>query len=1193
MSCARCGADNPASARFCSSCGGALAQTCPSCGASASGRFCNECGAALGGAPSVPASAPAPAGDGQVPAAAPSTRVAERRITSVLFGDLVGFTPLSESRDAEEVRELLSRYFESARTVVERYGGVVEKFIGDAVMAVWGVPTAHEDDAERAVRAGLDLVDVVAQLGDSLGVTGLAMRVGIVTGEVAATLGATGEGMVAGDVVNTAARVQSAASPAEVWVDDATRAATSASVMYDAKGSHELKGKTEPVPLFAVRQVVAAVGGARRVDGLEAPFTGRDRELRLVKELFHATLEEGRPRLVAVFGPAGVGKTRLAWEMDKYTDGITDTVYVYRGRCLSYGEGVGFYALAEMVRSRLDILEGDDTSTAAIRLRQGLATYIPDEDERAWLLPRVATLIGVGDEVSAATSYSRDDLFAAWRTFFERVAQMSDGVGAFLRIDDLHWADAGLLDFLDHLLETAQTPIFILTLGRTELTEARPGFGTGRRATALHLEPLPETTMETIVDGLVANLPTTVRATLVHRAEGIPLFAVETVRALIDRDAVIPREGRYVLADDAAERVDLSELALPTSLHTLIASRLDALPAEERQLVLDAAVLGQSFSREGLAAVHHAVGGAVDVDVATDNLVRKEILGVDTDPRSSDRGHFHFVQALVRNVAYDMLSRRDRKVRHLAAAEFLAAEPDADTIPAVIASHYVDAHAAGTADPDAADLADRAIALLERAAARARDLGAPAEAYRHLQTALNFVADDSATARLTELTARAALAMGLADDAGALAERSRRMHEAAGRTVDAARCLALWGDVQIFAGVGQQAIDPLSAAYSALEHTPGAEPVVAQLALQVARAYYLSVGDALASTTWFDRAVVLAEALDDLPLLASTLSSYGGAFILAGRSRMGLGLLRVSLDLSRQIDAPSAQLRPLNNLISFLATRDLETATKYAEEAVTLVRRLGDRELGINVVGSVIHVLWNKGDWDAAISLMDELGTDLTPTSAVTVLVNYLAGIQHARSQPKDLPDVATPVPGTRADVVVEAALQLLEAADARSKGDLATAATRSAEAVANYILSSGIDDDFPIFWVTAIEDALAVADAASAQRLLSTVADAPAGHITPLARAELHRLRALIDAMSGRNETVEADFLAAESALAAFGAPFHLARSQLDHARWLQERGRSDEAARLFDDAERTFAELRATYWIAQVQHDRSISVG
>ena len=255
------------------------------------------------------------------PATAP---IAERRITSVLFADLVGFTPLSESRDPEEVRELLSRYFAECRTVIGRYGGAVEKFIGDAVMAVWGVPVAHEDDAERAVRAGLELVQTVANLGQDVGAPGLALRVGIVTGEVAVTVGATAEGMVAGDAVNTAARVQSAAEPGQVWVDDTTRSLSAASIAYTDAGMHALKGKSEPMRLHAARAVLTTVGGVQRIDGLEAPHTGRDREMRLLKELFHAAVETRRPRLVVVDGEAGIGKSRLVWEFDKYVDGLSE-----------------------------------------------------------------------------------------------------------------------------------------------------------------------------------------------------------------------------------------------------------------------------------------------------------------------------------------------------------------------------------------------------------------------------------------------------------------------------------------------------------------------------------------------------------------------------------------------------------------------------------------------------------------------------------------------------------------------------------------------------------------------------------------------------------------------------------------------------------------------------------------------------
>ena len=264
---------------------------------------------------------------------------AERRHVTVLFADLVGFTSLSEQRDAEDVRELLTQYFTTARTVVGRYGGTIEKFIGDAVMAVWGTRAIHENDAERAVRAALELVEEVAAFGEHAGISGLRARAGVLTGEAAVNLDAEGEAMVAGDLVNTASRVQSVAEPGGVLVGETTRSASEAAIEYHDAGQHQLKGKPEPVRLWRATRVIAGAGGALRPTGLEPPFVGRDRELRLLKEFVHATSAEGRARLLSIVGLAGVGKSRLAWEFFKYIDGLTETIWYQRGRCLAYGEG--------------------------------------------------------------------------------------------------------------------------------------------------------------------------------------------------------------------------------------------------------------------------------------------------------------------------------------------------------------------------------------------------------------------------------------------------------------------------------------------------------------------------------------------------------------------------------------------------------------------------------------------------------------------------------------------------------------------------------------------------------------------------------------------------------------------------------------------------------------------------------------
>ncbi len=442
MPCANCGHDNPPGAKFCLECGSALARTCATCGTTmpAHAKFCSECGSTLqpvgqpAPAASLPArtAAPSPAGESGTEANGSGPEV---RHVSVLFCDLVGFTPLAERRDPEEVRELLSGYFELARAIVGRYGGTVEKFIGDAVMAVWGVPVAKEDDAERAVRAGLELVSAVAAYGSEHR-TELQARVGIVTGGAATTETAE-EGLVIGDRVNTAARIQSAAPPGCCYVDEMTRAATAAAIAYTDAGDHTLKGKAEPMRLFQATRVVAAIAGTQRSGVLEAPFIGRDHELRLVKELFHAAAERHSARLVLVSGVAGVGKSRLAWEFFKYIDGLAGDVLWHAGRCLSYGEGVSYWALSEMVRARLQISEEDPLEVVAERLRTGLERWIEDSADREFIAPRLGQLLGL----PSAQVLAGEELFSGWRLFFERLAEFLPVV---MVVEDLQWADSGM-----------------------------------------------------------------------------------------------------------------------------------------------------------------------------------------------------------------------------------------------------------------------------------------------------------------------------------------------------------------------------------------------------------------------------------------------------------------------------------------------------------------------------------------------------------------------------------------------------------------------------------------------------------------------------------------------------------------------------------------------------------------------------
>ena len=491
--CASCGAENPTGQKFCGQCGSPLSVLCPSCGSpSAPGqRFCGECGTALDSAPTQ-----APAAVPERPPAAPPAPAAERRLVSVLFADIVGFTSLSEARDSEEVRELQSRYFDACRRLIELYGGTVEKFIGDAVMAVWGAPVATEDDAERAVRAALELVAAVQALGEEVGLGELRARASVLTGEAAVTIGAEGEGMVTGDLVNTASRVQSLAPPGAVFVGEGTRRASEATIVYESSGSHELKGKTGLVPLWRALRVVSGARGTLKSEGLEAPFVGRDRELRLLKELFHASSEERKAHLVSVTGIGGIGKSRLAWEFFKYIDGFPQRVLWHRGRCLAYGEGVTYWALADMVRMRCRIAEDEEAGSALEKLRATLSEYLLDDEERRFVEPRLAHLLGL----EAREAREKEELFGAWRLFFERLADADPVVMVF---EDMQWADASLLDFVGYLLEWSRDhPLYVITLARPELLERRPTWGAGKRMfSALYLEPLSEESMQELLAG--------------------------------------------------------------------------------------------------------------------------------------------------------------------------------------------------------------------------------------------------------------------------------------------------------------------------------------------------------------------------------------------------------------------------------------------------------------------------------------------------------------------------------------------------------------------------------------------------------------------------------------------------------------------------------------------------------------------
>ncbi len=1088
--------------------------------------------------------------------------MAERRVCSVLFCDVVGFTPLSESRDPEAVRELLSRYFDVARTVIGRYGGTVEKFIGDAVMAVWGTPVTAEGDAERAVRAALDLVSAVTELGGETGVPGLAARAGVVTGEVAVTIGAVGEGMVAGDAVNTAARVQSVAQPGSVLVDGPTQRLAGSAIGFADAGSHRLKGKAGPEQLWRATWVLSGVGGVQRVDGLEAQLVGRDAELRTIRDLFHASADRRMPRLVLVSGPAGVGKSRLGWEFYKYIDGLATEVWWHRGRCLSYGEGVAFWALAEIVRQRLGVAEEDPADAAAAKLAQGLDRFVPDPGERAYIGLRLGRLLGVTFAGDGGASLTREELFAGWRLFFERLATEGPLV---LMVEDAQYADTGLLDFLDHLIDWSRDlPVYVLVFARPELSQVRPGFGTGRNRITLTLDPLDPASMDQLVDALVPGMPSAARVALTRQAQGIPLFAVETVRALIDRDIVQPSEGVYRLVGD------VGELAVPDSLHGLLAARLDALDPEVRRLVADAAVLGSSFPAEALVAVSGRE--EAEVRAALGELVRREVLSVSADPLSPERGSYQFAQQMLRQVAYDTLSRRDRKARHLKVAEHLrAAFPgDGEEVVDVIARHYLDALTTAPDDPDAGAIRAQAIGALIRAAERAGRTGAPAVATKSYATAAELTLRDDhdgqrSAGMLWEQAAQAAIANGSWAEAIQHADRARDYHRQHRQARAAARAQAIGGQALRLSGRLAEGRDQLTAAVHVLRAEPDIDTVRAMEELAAVEVFDGSP-DADRLT---NEALILGQALNvDSSQLGGLLLIRGFYLSIAGRRLEAVSYFRESVRIATQTGDNVRLGRALLNLSDETAIIDPGAAAGIARTAAGHLRRSGARDYLAFTLCNLIQALMLLGDWDAAQEELTQAmeSGGLADVDILAINEGWLAALRGDAAPAGAMLPALTDLRASE-DPQDKAAISMVEAQAAVARHQPEEALRHSLAALA-HAGALGISHIFPRWaWPQAARAAWELNDVAATRELLALLDSYQPGHLGPMLQAERDLVRVRLADRDGDPAAAE-EFAAAISGLRKLSTPYHLAHGLLDYAEYLIRLRDADAAGLAIEEA-------------------------
>ncbi|MGB9182980.1 MAG: AAA family ATPase, partial [Solirubrobacteraceae bacterium] len=910
--------------------------------------------------------------------------------------------------------------------------------------------------------------------------------------------------------------------------------------------------RDQPVRAWTALRVVAGAGGARRGAGLEAPFVGRDRELQTVIDVAEDTVQSRAARLVTVTGDAGTGKSRLLWEYFKYIDGVEAVRWWHQGRCLSYGDGVAYWALAEMVRARAGIVEEEDTEESVRdKLQAAIELFVSDERERRLVEPRLAQLLGLEQRAAREPA----DLFSGWRLFFER---MADQAPVILVFEDLQWADSGLLDFIDYLLEwSADHPIFILALGRRELEARRPDWGT-----SLRLAPLVPDAMRALLDGLVPGLPADLADRIQERAEGIPLYAVETVRMLLDRGLLAEEGSRYVVAGA------VNDLEVPETLQALVAARLDNLDPTERALLQDASVLGISFTPSALAAVSDRLES--DVRQRLDALVANQVLGRNDDQRSGEPGQYHFLQALLRTIALGTLSRRDRKARHLAAAEHLRTVwGDAPEIAEVLASHYLNAVTAEPEAPDADAIRRRARDTLTAAGHRAVSLALGSEARAHFERAASLTDDHVQRSQLLAQAGSAAAATGdhttaetlLASAIADLDEHGASLEAAATRT----RLAAVLIDVNRL----EQASELLAQAGNP-ESDPRLGSEIAALRAQIAflrsdfeRAY----DDA-------ELALSIADPRRIDAVVADAAMTKGIALYFRDRLAEAGAMMALGLQVALDADLTTPTLRAYYNLadLRVLSGRG-EESSRLIESGLALARERGNRVWERHLLSQRAEIRILMGQWDEAladaVALRD--GGDDEGSQTATMMSAVIFGARGALPELEAL--IARPLRRSEwhelaatqdaglgialhAAGQTEAALPLLEATMPLVQSDTASGSIFVGD-VLEALLSLGRRD------------------------LVDEVVNGKEHRGSALVDPQLACGRALLLANDGDLQAAEQEFRLSLDGLHHIAVPFPLARCLVHYSSLLLALGRSGEAEPLLHEAHGLFSQLRARPWI------------
>jgi class 3 adenylate cyclase/tetratricopeptide (TPR) repeat protein len=895
-----------------------LVKVCPRCGRENAddAHFCSGCALALD---------------------AETSGREERKVVTCLFCDLVGFTARAEAMDPEDVRRLLQPYHARVRGELERFGGTVEKFIGDAVMAVFGAPVAHEDDPERAVRAALAIRDTLAD--DELDI-----RIGITTGEALITLDArpdSGEGIAAGDVVNTAARIQSAAPSGEIVVDETTFRATERVVEYEEEAAAAAKGKAEPVPVWRAVRARSRVGVERLSS---TAFVGREREVALLDETLARALRERQPQLVTLVGVPGIGKSRLVFELFRIVEtGKFGLVYWRHGRSLPYGDGVTFWGLAEIVKAQAGVLESDQHEQAREKLGRSVRELVPDPTEADWIERHLRPLAGLEAD-AAGPGETAGQSFAAWRRFLETLAEVRPLVLVF---EDLHWADDALLDFVDYLVDWARgVPLLALCTARPELLARRPAWGGGKvNSTTILLSALDEQETTELVESLLADVRVDpeLRPTLVERSSGNPLYAEEFARLLAARP-------------NGAE--------LPETVQGIIAARLDTLPQDEKELLQEAAVMGRVFWLGALGRERWTL------EERLHSLERKEF--VTRERRSSVAGEAEYVfrHVLVRDVAYEQIPRAERAEKHLAAAGWIDSlgRPDHAEL---LAHHYAAAlEYARRAGGDARGVADRARMVLRDAGDRAFALNAFPAAARYYEVAVELWPPHDS--ELPDLLLELARAHHLSTDERRERSlvRARDALVAAGRNERAAEVDALLAEVWWYRGDRSRCNVHLERAAAEVAELPDSAAKAFVLS-QIAR--YRMLADELEDAIRIgEEALAMSELLGLEELRAHALDTIGTSRDSLGDER-GLAQLEEAAELATRLRSPEAA-RALNNISVVHASRgDFTRQGEYLRKVVRLGEELGALAFARYGRATLANNLIWTGAWDEGLRLADAI----------------------------------------------------------------------------------------------------------------------------------------------------------------------------------------------------------------------------